>query len=85
MLNFELIKTRAKSLAPLGVYSFLGLRDIRKIPIFVPHVDEQKKIASFLNKFDSKNLELKTRKEYYEKVRKGLIQKVLTGEIRVKV
>ena len=49
----------------------------------VPPLEEQKKIASILSSVDAK---LKKEEEYkakLERLKKGLMQKLLTGEIRV--
>ena len=59
--------------------------DFLKILVTIPGVEEQKKIAGVLGRMDE---QIGLLKEYLEKLKaqkKGLMQKLLTGEIRVKV
>ena len=81
MLNFDLIKNRAKSLAPLGVYSFLGLGDIKKIPILLPTLQEQQKIALILSNVDSLIQQTQETIEQTQRLKKGLMQRLLTKGI----
>lgn len=71
----------------------IGIRDGKQISwedfgiirLFYPSVNEQKKIANILSKLEAEigmlNIKLKALKEQ----KKGLMQKLLTGEVRVKV
>ena len=54
-LDLPMIKNHVKSIAPQGTYPFLGLGDIEKIPIIVPPLLEQQKIASILSGVDALN------------------------------
>lgn len=59
--------------------------DFLKITVTVPDIEEQKKIAGMLGGMD---VQIGLLKKYLEKLKdqkKGLMQKLLTGEIRVKV
>ena len=59
--------------------------DMKKFPIILPNVHEQTRIASILSGVDAyiqKNQEYKTK---LERLKKGLMQKLLTGKIRVNV
>lgn len=59
--------------------------DFLNIVVSIPSVDEQKKIAVVLNGID-KEIELLGKKlECLKTQKKGLMQKLLTGQIRVKV
>jgi len=59
------------------------LRDIKKFKIMLPSIDEQKKIASILSSVDAKIKKEEEYKAKLERLKKGLMQKLLTGEIRV--
>lgn len=51
----------------------------------VPSLDEQKKIASILSSVDTQIEEYQNKKSKLEELKKGLMQQLLTGKIRVKV
>jgi type I restriction enzyme, S subunit len=58
---------------------------IKKIPFVLPSLEEQQKIASILSSVDDKISKLESKKKSAESLKKGLMQKLLTGQIRVKV
>ena len=58
---------------------------LRKIVFFIPNIDEQQKIASILSGVDAYIQKNQQYKKRLEKLKKGLMQKLLTGQIRVKV
>jgi len=64
--------------------SSVGIQLVRKLKILVPSEKEQHKIASILSNCDSKISELESKKTNLEKLKKGLMQNLLTGQIRVK-
>ncbi|MFY4859589.1 restriction endonuclease subunit S [Aliarcobacter butzleri] len=53
------------------------------MPIFIPPLEEQKQIAEILSTVDKKIENLKEKKLFFEELKKGLMQKLLTGEVRV--
>ena len=63
----------------------VSLQDVKKINIFVPPIEEQEKIITIISEIDFKWADLKSKKVYLENLKKGLMQKLLTGQIRVKV
>ena len=62
----------------------INIGDIKKIPILIPeNIMEQQKIASILSTWD-KAIELKEKLiEQKKELKKGLMQKLLTGEVRL--
>lgn len=73
-------------------YTLLGvphisqpLTTLRKFMMLRPKIIEQQKIVSILSNIDSQIIELKSRKSSLEILKKGLMQKLLTGELRVRV
>ena len=58
---------------------------VKKVSMLKPSRIEQQKIASILSSVDKKISELESKKTSLEKVKKGLMQKLLTGQIRVSV
>jgi type I restriction enzyme, S subunit len=63
----------------------LSLQDVKNFPIILPPLSEQQKIASILSNMDTQITSQEQYKEKLEKLKKGLMQKLLTGEVRVKV
>jgi len=63
----------------------LNQKDMRSIPIISPPKEEQQKIAFILSHVDSRTQHLKQDKSHLESLKKGLMQKLLTGQIRVSV
>lgn len=57
--------------------------DVYSIEIRHPPISEQQKIASIINNVYYKINDLESKKFHLEKLKKGLMQKLLTGEIRV--
>lgn len=61
----------------------LTKKDVEKIPVILPTLPEQKKIASILSAWD-KAIRLKEKLiEQKKEHKKGLMQKLLTGEVRL--
>ncbi len=60
-------------------------KEFRNFKIQCPPLQEQQKIASILTCADDKISVLKEKKDAYTELKKGLMQKLLTGEVRVKV
>lgn len=83
ILNKELrsitqVGARAHGLLNVTIKDFFSIR----IPI--PHIEEQRKIATIINNCD-KEIEILCKKETaLRNMKKGLMQKLLTAEIRVK-
>ena len=62
----------------------INLSTIREIKVSLPPLEEQKKIAEILSKWD-KVIELKkAKKEKLERMKKKVMELLLTGKVRVK-
>ena len=61
----------------------LSLQNIKNFKIALPPLPEQKQIAKILSNTDNKLDTLREKKTRYEQLKKGLMQKLLTGEVRV--
>ena len=68
-----------------GQYPALNSSQVERIQIPLPSLPEQQKIAEILSAVDQKIELLRTKKEKYEKIKKGLMEDLLTGRRRVKV
>ena len=67
-----------------GNYSINGT-NLKKIKILSPSLPEQQQITSILSNIDAQIGKEKLHKSNLERLKKGLMQKLLTGQIRVKV
>lgn len=63
----------------------LSKRDFVKIEVLMPSVEEQRRIADVLNACDKEIELLKRQLDALKRQKRGLMQKLLTGQIRVKV
>ncbi len=61
----------------------ITMKSLRNLKIPLPSFKEQKKIGTHLKTIDNKLLELKSKKRLIKSIKKGLMQKLLTGQIRV--
>lgn len=62
----------------------ISSKNLKKLPIPIPCLEEQQKIASFFSTLDQK-IELNERKlEALEKLKKGVIQKIFSQKLRFK-
>ena len=83
MMKSTIVQKQILGLLDNNVIPSLYLNRIRKIKIFVPSIIEQQKIATISSTVDFKILDLELKKTRLEKLKKGLMQKLLTGQIRV--
>jgi len=65
------------------VQAGLKLSDIKNLEIPIPPLNEQQKIMSTLSNSNSHLNDLKSKKSNLERLKKGLMQNLLTGKIRV--
>ena len=78
--KFEIAKY-AQGVSIVHLYS----EHLKKLVIEYPSIEEQLKIINVLNKINKENELLTQKKHAYENLRKGLMQKLLTGKVRVKI
>jgi type I restriction enzyme S subunit len=62
--------------------NFFGIKETSKFMFPLPSLEEQKQIAKILSTVDEKLEILREKKKSYERLKKGLMQKLLTGEVR---
>jgi len=68
-----------------GQYPALNNSQVEKIKIPLPPLPEQQKIAAILSTVDKKIDMEKKRKEKFERIKKGLMNELLTGRKRVRI
>ncbi|MFA6192623.1 MAG: restriction endonuclease subunit S [Sulfurimonas sp.] len=82
-LTSSIVDTQIMIRAKQGAVTNLHLEEIRDFFITIPPLEEQKQIADILSTADEKLEVLRAKKEKYETLKKGLLQKLLSGEVRV--
>jgi type I restriction enzyme S subunit len=78
-LCFKQIKKRSKQ----GTVTNLHLEEIRELLIPLPSIEEQQKITNILSQITNLIEKRKMNKYFCENIKQGLVQKLLTGKIRV--
>jgi len=61
-------------------YPALNSSQVSRLKLPLPSIAEQSKIAEILNKIDERFEALRNRKERLEKVKRGLMEDLLTGK-----
>jgi type I restriction enzyme S subunit len=79
------ITTRMKNQSNGSTMLHVTKGGMKELLVQLPPLPEQRKIADILSSADAKLESLRTKKEEYTKLKKGLMEKLLTGKIRVKV
>jgi type I restriction enzyme S subunit len=78
-------KTKFETIADGTTIKTIGLGYFKNFIIPLPTIDEQKKIVEILVTLDEKLDILREKKEGYQALKKGLMQQLLTGNLRVSV
>ncbi|MHB1346242.1 MAG: restriction endonuclease subunit S [Candidatus Humimicrobiaceae bacterium] len=84
-LSYKLYTLRLSKLNMATGTPGLNRDSVYKLKISVPLFQEQQKIAEILSSIDERIQMLKEKKNKLERVKKGLMNELLTGRIRVKV
>jgi type I restriction enzyme S subunit len=77
-------KQRIKNSAQGSVRETISFSDLSSIPIVIPSLEQQRKIAEVLNTAKEKIILLEKLAEKYRTQKRGLIKKLLTSECRFK-
>lgn len=85
LANSKLMSKQIMMYQAGGAQQVVNIGSWKEFLIPFPPIQEQQKIVSMLSKIDSKIHELTSKKSNLEKLKKGLMQKLLTGQIRVKI
>lgn len=82
-LFLKLVSLNLKKLSLSDVVPGLNRNEVYSLKISLPPLPEQRKIAEILSAVDEKIEVEKRRKEKLEELKKGLMQVLLTGKVRV--
>lgn len=84
IFKLDLVKHRIEAFGEGGVRVYLWYELFEKIKISIPNIEEQTAIAQVLQTADKEIALLKTKLEQQKLQKKGLMQVLLTGKVRVK-
>ena len=79
----DILKDKFLLLASGSTFLEISKKVVEDIKVALPSTEEQEKIASILSDVDKKIEEYENKKEKLEELKKGLMQQLLTGKIRV--
>lgn len=81
-INFNInnLETKGTGLQNLGSVSY-----IKEMKIPTPPIELQNQFTEIVKQIDKKRILLEQQKQNYENLKKGLMQKLLTGKVRVKI
>jgi type I restriction enzyme S subunit len=85
MLYFKHIQNVWTNLAQGSTHQTVYMPSFKRLQILLPPINEQKRIARTVIAVDRNIETLKIKKAALEKIKKGLMQDLLTGKVRVKV
>jgi len=85
VLNSQFIKKQIIGFIGKAQQPKLALFRIEKIKLPLPPLPEQQKIAEILSTVDKRLELLRSKKEKLERIKKGLMNELLTGQRRVKI
>ena len=85
MYLLQKFKRELDSIAPRSTQKNINLGILEAFKLPLPSLPEQKKIAEILSGMDERLELLRRRKERLEKIKKGLMEDLLTGRKRVKL
>ena len=81
--NSQLVRKQIRRTTAGGVQGVVNTSEIGKTKIPIPSIEEQQKISLIIQSVGSKISYFKSKKSNLENIKKGLMQKLLTGQIRV--
>ncbi len=82
-INFKAFRKAAIKASTGSTRQRIGLNDLKKLPFVKLKVEEQRKISSILSISNNEIIMLSKHFDLLKKQKKGLMQKLLTGEVRV--
>ena len=82
MLMSDGVQRQLETLSTGTTAKGINQKNLARVYVKIPMIKEQEKIASILFKIDEKIEEYENKKQKLEVIKKGLMQKLLTGEIR---
>ncbi|WP_179867342.1 restriction endonuclease subunit S [Terribacillus saccharophilus] len=81
----EAFQNKLKRISFQTTRSYIGIGEQKKQSMLLPNISEQKKIVTILSTVDEQIEMYQLERENYRELKKGLMQQLLTGKVRVKV
>lgn len=81
----HLLRSKMIRLASGSTFLEISKKEVENMRVSVPSLDEQIKIGEILSCIDNNIENYETKKQKLEEVKKGLMQQLLTGKIRVTI
>jgi len=81
--NSNIVRKQIRRTTAGGVQGVINTGEIARVKIIIPPLSEQQKISSIISEVDSRFDKINQRRTYLISLKKGLMQKLLTGQIRV--
>jgi len=83
LLNFDYVQKQKSSMAQGDMVVHIYSSALKKLKIKIPEISEQLEIGKILSDMDLEIKELETKRDKYIMIKNGMMQKLLTGEIRL--
>ena len=84
-INYSIFRRLAIRHSTGSTRQRIGLSDLKKLPFVKPGLEEQRRISNVLGRADQEINKLQTQLDQLKNQKNGLMQKLLTGEVRVKM
>lgn len=85
VLSSEYVKNNIEKVTVGSSQKTLSLANINELKILIPSIKEQNKISLILSDIDEKIEKYENKKQKLEELKKGLMQQLLSGQIRVNI
>ena len=83
IINSESVIKQVNNSIVGSVQNVVNTKTIAELKMAIPSIEEQEKIVLILSEVDDKIEEYENKKQKLEEIKKGLMQQLLTGKIRV--
>lgn len=83
IINSESVIKQVNNSIVGSVQNVVNTKTIAELKMAIPSIEEQEKIVLILSEVDDKIEEYENKKQKLEEIKKGLMQQLLTGRIRV--
>lgn len=83
--NMKSVEKEIKNLAHGSTTKTITKDEVKNFELYIHNLSEQKKIVNLLETIDKMNSRIDAKSDYYMRLRKALIKKIMTGKVDVNV